>query len=91
LGRTSPSTSGTCRWHVDANGRLEADIYLAVASGKVAALNAAPVTAPQAVSHATPEVWCEALLHGDPSMIATTGDRTVFNAVFDALSSALLA
>jgi DNA-binding HxlR family transcriptional regulator len=91
LGRTSPSTSGTCQWHVDANGRLEADIYLAVASGKVAALNAAPVTAPQAVSHATPEVWCEALLHGDPSMIATTGDRTVFNAVFDALSSALLA
>jgi DNA-binding HxlR family transcriptional regulator len=91
LGRTPQSTSGTSQWHIDADGRLETDVYLAVASGKVAALNAAPVTAPQAVSHATPEVWCEALLHGDPSMIATTGDRTVFNAVFDALSSALLA
>lgn len=90
LARTPQSTSGTCRWHVEANGRLETDIYLAVASGKIAALNAAPVTAPQAISHATPEVWCEALLHGDPSTIATTGDRTVFDAVFEALSSALL-
>ncbi len=91
LARTPQSTSGTCQWHVDANGRLETDIYLAVASGKIAALNAAPVTAPQAVSHATAEVWCEALLHGDPSTIGTTGDRTLLNAVFGALSSALLA
>jgi len=91
LGRTPQSTSGTCQWHVDANGRLEAGIYLAVTSGKIAALNAAPVTAPQAVSHATPEVWCEALLHGDPSMIASTGDHMLLNAVFGALSSALLA
>jgi len=91
LARTPQSTSGTCRWHVDAGAGLETDIHLAVASGKIAALNAAPVTAPQAVSHATPQVWCEALLHGDPSMIATTGDRTLLNAVFGALSSALLA
>jgi DNA-binding HxlR family transcriptional regulator len=91
LGRTPQSTSGTCQWHVDANGRPEADIYLAVASRKIAALNAAPVTAPQAVSHATPEVWCEALLHGDPATIATTGDHTLFEAVFGALSFALLA
>jgi DNA-binding HxlR family transcriptional regulator len=91
LGRTPPKTSGTCHWHVDANGRLEADIYLAIASGKIATLNAAPVTAPQAVSRATPRVWCEALLRGDPSLIATTGDHAVFDAVFAALSSALLA
>jgi len=91
LGRTPQSTSGTCQWHIDADGRLETDVYLAVASGSIAALNAAPVTAPQAVSHATGESWCEALLHGDPATIATTGDRALFNAVFDALSSALLA
>jgi len=91
LGRTPQSTSGTCQWHVDAHGRLETDVYLTLASGKIAALNAAPVTAPQAVSHATPEVWCEALLHGDPSTIATTGDHALLNAVFGALSSALLA
>jgi DNA-binding HxlR family transcriptional regulator len=91
LARTPPSTSGTCRWHVDAGAGLETDIHLAVGSGKIAALNTAPVTVPQAVSHATAEVWCEALLHGDPSAIATTGDRTFFNAAFGALSSALLA
>ncbi len=91
LARTPQSMSGTCQWHLDSNGTHEADIYLAVASGKIAALATAPVTAPQAASHATPEVWCEALLHGDPLMIATTGDSTVFGAVFDALSSALLA
>jgi DNA-binding HxlR family transcriptional regulator len=91
LGRTPHDTTGTCHWHLDSNGGPEADIYLAVASGKIAALNAAPVTALQAVSHATPQVWCEALLHGDPSTIATTGDHTLLNVVFGALSSALLA
>jgi DNA-binding HxlR family transcriptional regulator len=91
LGRTPQSTSGTSQWHIDADGRLETDVYLAVASGSIAALNAAPVSAPQAVSHATAEVWCEALLHGDPSTIAMTGDRALFYAVFDALSSTLLA
>jgi DNA-binding HxlR family transcriptional regulator len=90
LARTPPSMSGTCRWHIDANGRPETDIYLAVVSGKVAALNTTPITAPQAVGHATAQVWCEALLHGDPSVIATTGDHALLNAVFGALSSALL-
>jgi DNA-binding HxlR family transcriptional regulator len=91
LARTPQSTSGTCRWHLDSNGSLETDIHLAVASGKIAALTTAPVTAPQAISHATPRVWCEALLHGDPSTTAGTGDHELFKAVFDALSSALLA
>ncbi|HEV2945486.1 MAG TPA: winged helix-turn-helix transcriptional regulator [Solirubrobacteraceae bacterium] len=91
LGRTPHNTTGTCQWHVDAEGRLQTDVYLAVASGRIAALNAAPVSAPQSGSRATPETWCEALLHGDPSTIATTGDAALFSAVFDALSSALLA
>jgi DNA-binding HxlR family transcriptional regulator len=91
LGRTAHNTTGTCQWHVDADGRLQTDVYLAVASGRIAALNAAPVSAPQSCSRATPEAWCEALLRGDPSAIATTGDAALFTAVFDALSSALLA
>jgi DNA-binding HxlR family transcriptional regulator len=91
LARTQQSMSGTCQWHLDSNGTHEADIYLAVASGKIAALATAPMTAPQAVGHATPEVWCEALLHGDPSTIATIGDHALLNAAFGALSSALLA
>jgi DNA-binding HxlR family transcriptional regulator len=90
-GRTPHNTTGTCQWHVDADGRLQTDVYLAVASGRIAALNAAPVSAPQSVSHATPEAWCEALLRGNPAAIATTGDAALFTAVFDALSSALLA
>ena len=91
LGRTPHSTSGTYQWHLGSNGGAGADIYLAAGAGRIAVLNTAPVTSPQAVSHATPEVWCEALLHGDPSAIATTGDHTLFKCVFDALSSALLA
>ena len=38
LARTPQSMSGTCQWHLDSNGAHEADIYLAVASGKIAAL-----------------------------------------------------
>lgn len=91
LARTTRSMSGICQWHVDAGGRLETDVYLAVASGKIAVLSAAPLTASQAVGHAAPEVWCEALLHGDPSTIATAGDHELFNAVLGALSSVLLA
>jgi DNA-binding HxlR family transcriptional regulator len=91
LGRTPQSTSGTCQWNIDVGGRIEAEVYLALASGRIAALNAAPVTAPEAVSHATGEAWCEALLSSDPSAIETTGDQRLANCVFDALSSALLA
>jgi DNA-binding HxlR family transcriptional regulator len=90
LGRIPQGLNGTCRWHLDSNASLQADIYLAVASGKIAVLNAAPMTVPQAVSHATPQVWCEALLRSDPSTIATTGDHVLLNAVFSGLSSALL-
>jgi hypothetical protein len=76
---------------VDGEGALGTDIYLAAASGKIAPLNAAPLTGVGAASHATPQVWCEALLRGERSAIATTGDETLFNTVFGALSSALLA
>jgi hypothetical protein len=48
---------------------------------KVAALNAAPTMAQQAVSHATPRAWCEALLHGE---IVTPSAYALFDAVFGA-------
>jgi len=91
VGRTSQAVSGTCQWHTGAAAGLDTCVYLAVAAGRIAVLNTAPVTAPQAVSHATPQACCEALLRGDPTAIGTVGDRTLFNAVFGALSSALLA
>jgi DNA-binding HxlR family transcriptional regulator len=91
LARISADAKGACGWHLDSKTTLEADIYLTAASGKVAVLNAAPTTAPQALAHATPTVWCEALLHGDRSAVVTTGDDALFNAVFNGLSAALLA
>jgi DNA-binding HxlR family transcriptional regulator len=91
LARIPSDTNGACGWHLDSKTTLETDIYLTAASGKVATLNAAPTTIPQAVSHATPKVWCEALLHGDPSRIVTTGDDALFGSVFSGLSAALLA
>jgi DNA-binding HxlR family transcriptional regulator len=91
LGRSSHDTSGTCQWRTGLQGRLESDVYLAASAGRIAALPTAPATAPQAVSHASPEAWCEALLHGEPGTIGTTGDQALFHAVFGALSSALLA
>jgi DNA-binding HxlR family transcriptional regulator len=91
LGRTPKGMSGTCRWHVNAGGGLETDIHLAVAGGKIAALSVAPVAALQVVGHATAAVWCEVLLHGDPSRIDTTGDRELFETALGALSRALLA
>ena len=91
LVRISADAKGTCGWHLDSKTALEADIYLTATSGKVAVLNAAPTTAPQALAHATPEVWCEALLHGDRAAVLTTGDDALFDAVFNGLSVALLA
>jgi DNA-binding HxlR family transcriptional regulator len=91
VGRTSQAASGTCQWHLGLTAGTGADIYLTAGAGRIAVLTTAPMTSPQAVSHATSEAWCDALLRGDPAPIATTGDHTLFNCVFDALHSALLA
>ncbi|HEY5046020.1 MAG TPA: winged helix-turn-helix transcriptional regulator [Solirubrobacteraceae bacterium] len=91
LVRIPPDVSGACGWHLDSKTTLEADIYLTAAAGKVAVLNAAPTTAPQALAHAIPTVWCEGLLHGDRAAVVTTGDDALFDAVFKGMSAALLA
>jgi DNA-binding HxlR family transcriptional regulator len=91
LVRVPQDIGGTCRLCLYTKTAPQTDVYLTATSGRVAALNTAPMTAPQAVSHATVEVWCEALLHGSSSKIVTTGEDALFKAVFSGVSTALLA
>lgn len=82
--------AGICQLHLDARGADDPDIYLAARAGNVLALSGAPAALPEAVGHATPEVWCDALLlHERP--IAISGDQALMAAVIAALSTALLA
>ncbi len=90
LARVPRGVTGSCCWRVDAPGAPALDIHLTAAAGRVAALGSSPLTGPDAAGHAVLEVWGEALLSGDPSEIATTGDQALFRAVFGALSAALL-
>jgi DNA-binding HxlR family transcriptional regulator len=81
--------AGVCQLHLDTGGAEVPDICLAARAGHVLALMGAPA-APEAVGHATPEAWCDALLlHEGP--IAISGDRALLEAVIDSLSTALLA
>jgi DNA-binding HxlR family transcriptional regulator len=80
---------GICQLHLDAGGAEDPDIYLAVRAGHLV-LADAPTGAPEAVGHASPEAWCDALLHHD-GPIAISGDRALLAAVIGALSTALLA
>lgn len=89
LARVPRATTGSCRWRVDAHGTPAPEVHLTAAAGRVAALGASPLTEPDAAGHAVLEVWCEALLSGDPSEIATTGEEALFRAIFGALSVAL--
>ena len=90
VGRIPRGASGVCRWRLDAKTKPAVDIHLTATSGRIAALSTPPLTEPEAVSHATPQAWGEALLGGDPSAIATSGDAVLFEAVFGGLSAALL-
>jgi DNA-binding HxlR family transcriptional regulator len=82
--------AGICQLHLDARGVDDPDIYLAARAGNVLPLAGAPAALPEAVGHATPEAWCDALLlHERP--IAISGDQALLEAVIDSLSTALLA
>ena len=64
--------------------------YLAARAGNVLALAGTPATPPEAVGHASPEAFCDALLrHEGP--ITVSGDQALLSAVIGALSTALLA
>ncbi len=92
LARVDRELAGACRWRLDSpGGELGVDTYLTARSGRIAALGAAPTVAPEADGLARPEVWCEALLRGDPSRILVSGDRALFDAIFGGLTAALLA
>ena len=80
--------AGICQLHFDGGGA--ADIYLAAQAGNVLALPGAPAGPPEAVGHATPAAWCDALLRRE-GPIAMSGDQALLAAVIGALSRALLA
>jgi DNA-binding HxlR family transcriptional regulator len=91
LARVDRELAGACRWRLDSpGGEPRADTYLTARSGRIAALATAPTVAPEADGVARPEVWCEALLRGDPSRILVNGDRALFDAIFGGLAAALL-
>jgi DNA-binding HxlR family transcriptional regulator len=90
VARIPEPIAGICQLHLDARGADSPDIYLAARAGNVLALAGAPAAPPEAVGHASPEAWCDALLlhHGS---IAISGDQALLEAVIDSLSTALLA
>jgi hypothetical protein len=90
VAHTPGPLAGTCQLHLDAAGADDPDIYLAARAGNVLALAGAPATAPEAVGHATPEAWCDALLQRE-GRIMVRGNRPLLGAVIVALSTALLA
>ncbi len=90
VAHVSEPMTGICRLHLDADGAEHPDIYLAARAGNVLALPGAPGAPPEAVGHATPAAWCDALLRRE-GPIATSGDEELLAAVIAALSTALLA
>ena len=90
VARIAEPMAGICQLHLDAGGADEPDIYLAARAGNVLALPGAPAGPPEAVGHATPAAWCDALLRRE-GPIAMSGDQELLAAVIGALSTALLA
>jgi DNA-binding HxlR family transcriptional regulator len=90
VARIPESMAGICQLHLDARGADDPDIYLAAQAGNVLALEGAPAAPPEAVGHATPEAWCDALLLRE-GPIAISGNQALLAAVIGALSAALVA
>jgi DNA-binding HxlR family transcriptional regulator len=88
MARVSRPTAGICQLHLEADGAAAPDIYLAAAAGGIRTLREAPATPPEAVGHATPEAWCDALLQTD-RRITVDGNHTLMLAVLGALNDAL--
>jgi len=90
VAHVSEPVAGICQLHLDAGDAEHPDIYIAARAGNVLALPGAPAAAPEAAGHATPAVWCDALLRRE-GPIAMSGDEELLAAVIGALSTALLA
>jgi hypothetical protein len=86
----SEPMAGICQLHLDIDGTDDPDVYLAARAGNLLVLPGAPAAPPEAVGHAPPATWCDALLlRGGP--IAMSGDEELLAAVVGAMSKALLA
>ncbi|MGO8905692.1 MAG: winged helix-turn-helix transcriptional regulator, partial [Solirubrobacteraceae bacterium] len=90
VAHTPEPMAGICQLHLDVRGADDPDIYLAAREGNVLALAGAPAAPPEAVGHATPEAWCDALLLRE-GPITISGNEALLAAVIAALSAALLA
>jgi DNA-binding HxlR family transcriptional regulator len=90
VARIPEPMAGICQLHFDARGTDNHDIYLAARAGNVLALSGIPAVPPEAVGHASPEAFCDALLLRE-GRIAMSGDQALLAAVIRALSTALLA
>ncbi|MCW3056434.1 MAG: HxlR-like helix-turn-helix [Solirubrobacterales bacterium] len=90
VARVGAPVAGVCRLRLDTGRAVTPDIYLAACAGSVLALARAPATQPQAVAHATPQAWCDALLQRE-GPIAVSGNRALLAAVIAAFSAALVA
>jgi DNA-binding HxlR family transcriptional regulator len=89
VARVSGPMAGICQLHLEADGVAVPDIYLAARAGGILALPRAPESPAEAVGHATPEAWFDALL-APTRRITVAGDRMLMRAVIGALSAALL-
>jgi DNA-binding HxlR family transcriptional regulator len=90
VARVPEPMAGICRLRVDTGSAFEPDIFLAARGGGVLALAGEPASRPEAVGHAPPEAWCDALLMRE-GPITMSGNLALLSAVIGALSAVLMA
>jgi DNA-binding HxlR family transcriptional regulator len=90
VARIPEPVAGVCRLRVDTGSAVDPDIFLAVSGGGVLAVAGEPASRPEAVGHAPPEAWCDALLMRE-GPITMSGNLSLLSAVIGALSAALMA
>jgi DNA-binding HxlR family transcriptional regulator len=90
IAEVSTPTAGVCQLHLETDGAVAPDVYLAALDGRILALTEAPANPPEAVGRASIEAWCEALLMPNGG-IRVAGNRTLMLAVLNALAAALRA
>jgi DNA-binding HxlR family transcriptional regulator len=90
VARVPEPLDGVCRLRVDTGSAVDPDIFLAARGGGVLALASEPASRPEAVGHAPPEAWCDALLMRE-GPITMSGNLVLLSAVIGALSAVLMA
>jgi hypothetical protein len=90
VAEVSTPTAGVCQFHLETDGAVAPDVYLAALDGRILALTEAPANPPEAVGRASIEAWCEALLMPNGG-IRVAGNHTLMLAVISALAATLRA